>query len=96
MGIIDRFVCHYIRSNFHHGAVNKRNMILRAVTDSMRDTFTEDNVVTRYSALIEWMLENDTEYQALIATHPEFKSVMGKVLHETALENFSKKVTENA
>lgn len=96
MGILDRFVVRYIKDHFHHGVVDKRNMILRAVTDSMRDTFTEDNVVTRYSALIEWILENDTEYQTLIAAHPEFKSVMGKVLHETALKNFSKKVAENA
>lgn len=96
MGLIDRFVCRYIKDHFHHGVIDKRNMILQAVTDSMRETFTEDNVVTRYSALIEWMLDNDTEYQKLIETHPEFKSVMGKVLHETALENFSKKVAENA
>ena len=95
MGIIDRFVCRYIKDNFHHGVVDKRNMILQAVTDSMRETFTEDNIVSRYSALIEWMLDNDTEYQKLIISSPEFKSTMGYVLLESVQENFSKKVAKN-
>lgn len=85
----------YIRRNFHHGVQHKRNMILQAVTGAMRETFTEDNIVTRYSALIDWLLENDDEYQKLINESPEFKSTMNCVLLESVQENFSKKVAKN-
>lgn len=87
MGLIDRFVCRYIRRNFHHGAVDTRNMILQAVTDSMRETFTEDNLVTRYSALTVWMLQNDTEFKGIVGDNPHFRMTLGEVLKDAALEN---------
>lgn len=87
MGLIDRFVCRYIRRNFHHGVVDKRNMILRAVTDSMRETFNEDNLVTRYHSLITWILENDEEFNRIIAHDPQsFRQALTEVLKEAVLE----------
>lgn len=86
MNLIDRFVVGYIRRNFHHGAVDKRNMILRAVTDSMRETFNEDNLVTRYYALTIWMLENDEEFKNIVEHNPEFPLTLGRVLLEAATE----------
>lgn len=86
MGLIDRFVCRYIRRNFHHGVVDKRNMILRAVTDSMRETFNEDNLVARYYALTIWMLENDEEFKNIVEHNPEFPLTLGRVLLEAATE----------
>ena len=86
MGLIDRFVTGYIRRNFHHGVVDKRNMILRAVTDSMRETFNEDNLVTRYYALTTWMLENDEEFKNIVKHNPEFPLTLGRVLLEAATE----------
>lgn len=86
MGLIDRFVAGYIRRNFHHGVVDKRNMILRAVTDSMRETFNEDNLVTRYYALTTWMLENDEEFKNIVKHNPEFPLTLGRVLLEAATE----------
>ena len=84
MKLIDRFVAGYIRRNFHHGVVDKRNMILRAVTDSMRETFNEDNLVTRYYALTTWMLENDEEFKNIVKHNPEFPLTLGRVLLEAA------------
>ena len=86
MKLIDRFVAGYIRRNFHHGVVDKRNMILRAVTDSMRETFNEDNLVTRYYALTTWMLENDEEFKNIVKHNPEFPLTLGRVLLEAATE----------
>lgn len=86
MNLIDRFVVGYIRRNFHHGVVDKRNMILRAVTDSMRETFNEDNLVTRYYALTIWMLENDEEFKNIVEHNPEFPLTLGRVLLEAATE----------
>ena len=86
MNLIDRFVTGYIRRNFHHGVVDKRNMILRAVTDSMRETFNEDNLVTRYYALTTWMLENDEEFKNIVKHNPEFPLTLGRVLLEAATE----------
>lgn len=87
MGLIDRFVCRYIRRNFHHGAVDTRNMILQAVTDSMRETFTEDNLVTRYHSLITWILENDEEFKRIIERDPQFfRQALAEVLKEAVLE----------
>ena len=86
MNLIDRFVAGYIRRNFHHGVVDKRNMILRAVTDSMRETFNEDNLVTRYYALTTWMLENDEEFKNIVKHNPEFPLTLGRVLLEAATE----------
>lgn len=87
MGLIDRFVCRYIKDNFHHGVVDKRNMILQAVTDSMRETFNEDNLVTRYRSLITWILENDEEFKRIIARDPQFfRQALAEVLKEAVLE----------
>ena len=62
-------------------------MILQAVTDSMRETFNEDNLVTRYSALVEWILQNDTEFKGIIGDNPQFRATLGEVLKDAALEN---------
>ena len=86
MNLIDRFVTGYIRRNFHHGVVDKRNMILRALTDSMRETFNEDNLVARYYALTIWMLENDEEFKNIVEHNPEFPLTLGRVLLEAATE----------
>ena len=61
-------------------------MILRAVTDSMRETFNEDNLVTRYYALTTWMLENDEEFKNIVKHNPEFPLTLGRVLLEAATE----------
>ena len=86
MGLIDRFVAGYIKRNFSHSTPDKRDMILGAVADSMRDTFHEDNCVTRYHSLIQWLLKNDTEYQKIVSLTPEFPRTMGKVLQDAVLE----------
>lgn len=86
MNLIDRFVAGYIKRNFSHSTSDKRDMILRAVTDSMRHTFNEDNCATRYSSLIQWLHKNDTEYQNIVATHPLFPVDMGRVLLEATVE----------
>ena len=86
MNLIDRFVAGYIRRNFSHSTQDKRNMILQAVTDSMRETFNEDNLVTRYSALTAWMLQNDTEFKNIVEHNPEFPLTLGRVLLEAATE----------
>ncbi len=84
MNFIDRFVVRYIKRNFDHGAKHKRDMILQAVTDSMRSTFNEDNLVTRYSALTQWMLQNDSEFKKIVEANPDFPVTLGQVLREAA------------
>ncbi len=87
MNLIDRFVARYIRRNFSHERQAQRQMILRAVTDSMRETFTEDNLVTRYYALTIWMLDNDPEFKGLVGENPQFRATLAEVLKDAALEN---------
>lgn len=86
MNLIDRFVAGYIKRNFSHSTPHKRDMILGAVADSMRDTFHEDNCVTRYHSLIQWLLKNDTEYQKIVSLNPDFPITMGKVLQGSVTE----------
>ena len=86
MNLIDRFVVGYIKRNFSHSTPDKRDMILGAVADSMRETFHEDNLVTRYHSLIQWILKNDTDYQYIIKQNPDFSLTMGKVLWDTVTE----------
>ncbi len=86
MNLIDRFVAGYIKRNFSHSTPDKRDMILGAVADSMRDTFHEDNCVTRYHSLIQWLLKNDKDYQRVIQSHPDFPVAMGNVLRSSVLE----------
>lgn len=66
MKFIDKFVYKYIKRNLGHTNFgSKRNMILSALTEGMKETFYEDNLVTRYYSLIQWLLQNDKVFQEM-------------------------------
>jgi len=78
--------------NVNHSRTKQRNDILKALLDSMRTAFNEDNLVTRYYSLIQWMLENDSEFAGIIRNSnnledaKRFQENLGKVLAQAVNE----------
>lgn len=64
-GIICEFVLWYIRTHMDHKNADIRGEIFEAVNEGIARAFLEDNIPTRFSNTVRWLLENDREFQAM-------------------------------
>lgn len=91
MKIVENLVSSFIKNNFSHERSDKRDMILESITTAMAQEFTEDNIATRYSALIQWIIANDKQFQTMVDPekndgHDTFRETMARVLSDAVLE----------
>lgn len=67
MSLLDRiylfFFRRFIRHNLYVEKLPVRNAIFAALNDGMSDAFREDNLPTRMYATVQWLVQNDKDFQ---------------------------------
>jgi len=53
----------FVRNNICVERLHIRNKIFAIINDAMADEFTEDNIPTRMYATVQWLVQNDKDFQ---------------------------------
>lgn len=61
----------FILKNMSHEKKHNRDMIFKAISDSMGAEFNEDNCQTRVSSTVKWLMDNDKDFKKLCDKYGE-------------------------